>query len=128
MEVLNLINGSHCPAVSGKTLDLTDPSKGEVYGSIPRSAGEDVELAVAAAKAAFDNWKNTPAEKRGECLDKLADMVRENLDLLVKAESRDNGKPVGLAGHVDIPRRERTWILCFCYISTSNRSRIIWRV
>jgi aminomuconate-semialdehyde/2-hydroxymuconate-6-semialdehyde dehydrogenase len=107
MEVLNLINGSHGPAVSGKTLDLTDPSKGEVYGSIPRSAGEDVDLAVAAAKAAFDNWKNTPAEKRGECLDKLADKVRENLDLFVMAESRDNGKPMGLAGHVDIPRSEK---------------------
>ena len=64
MEVLNLINGSHGPAVSGKTLDLTDPSKGEVYGSIPRSTREDVDLAVAAAKAAFENWKNTPAEKK----------------------------------------------------------------
>ena len=52
-------------AVSGKTLDLTDPSKGEVYGFNPTFCGEDVDLAVAAAKAAFDNWKNTPAEKEG---------------------------------------------------------------
>ena len=76
---------------------------------------EDVDLAVAAAKTAFKNWKNTPAEKRGECLDRLADKVHENLDLLVKAESRDNGKPVGLAGHGYSEVREEPEILCFCY-------------
>ena len=60
MEVLNLINGGHDPAVGGEWLDLIDPSKGKSYGRIPRSGKEDVDKAVAAASDAFHKgeWKN----------------------------------------------------------------------
>ena len=107
MEVLNLINGSHLPAKSGDWLDLIDPSKGKSYGRIPRSSAEDVNLAVKAARNAFESWSTMSAEKRSECIEKLADKIQENSSMLAEAESRDNGKPVGLASTVDIPRAEK---------------------
>ncbi|MEC7654456.1 MAG: aldehyde dehydrogenase [Bacteroidota bacterium] len=107
MEVLNLINGSHSPAKGGDWLDLIDPSKGKPYGRIPRSGAEDVNLAVKAARNAFESWSTMNAEKRSECIEKLADKIQENSSMLAEAESRDNGKPVGLASTVDIPRAEK---------------------
>ena len=107
MEVLNLINGGHDPAVGGEWLDLIDPSKGKSYGRIPRSRKEDVDLAVAAASDIFHEWSSWSAERRSECIDRLADKIQENAGLLAEAETRDNGKPIGLASTVDIPRSEK---------------------
>ena len=107
MEVINLINGGHCPAVGGEWLDLIDPSKGKSYGRIPRSGAEDVEKAVSAANDAFENWSSWSADKRSACIDRLADKIQENAAMLSEAETRDNGKPIGLASTVDIPRAEK---------------------
>jgi aminomuconate-semialdehyde/2-hydroxymuconate-6-semialdehyde dehydrogenase len=60
MEVLNLIQGELISAKGGEWLDLTDPSKGKVYGRLPRSGPEDVNLAVESADKAFKSWSNTP--------------------------------------------------------------------
>ena len=107
MKVLNLINGSAVPASSGKWLDITNPSNGEVYGQLPRSESADVEQAVNAASSAFKNWSLTPAIERAACLNRLADLIKDNADMLAEAESRDNGKPISLAAAVDIPRAEK---------------------
>ena len=107
MKVLNLINGSAVPASSGKWLDITNPSNGEVYGQLPRSESDDVEQAVNAANSAFKNWSLTPAIERAACLNRLADLIKANADMLAEAESRDNGKPISLAAAVDIPRAEK---------------------
>ncbi len=107
MEVLNLINGSHKPAVGGEWLDLINPSKGKSYGRIPRSGKDDVDQAVKSASNAFGEWKSWGVEKRSECIDRLADKIQENAGLLAEAETRDNGKPIGLASTVDIPRAEK---------------------
>jgi aminomuconate-semialdehyde/2-hydroxymuconate-6-semialdehyde dehydrogenase len=107
MKVLNLINGSAVPASSGKWLDITNPSNGEVYGQLPRSESADVEEAVNAASSAFKNWSLTPAIERAACLNRLADLIKDNADMLAEAESRDNGKPISLAAAVDIPRAEK---------------------
>ncbi|MFK7757041.1 MAG: aldehyde dehydrogenase [Flavobacteriales bacterium] len=106
-HILNFINGQFQPAQSGKTIENIKPSTGEVYGTIPESSTEDVELAVKSAKAAFSGWKNTPKEKRSEILAKLADLIHKNQAKLALAEAIDNGKPVSLASHVDIPRAEK---------------------
>ncbi len=90
-----------------RTLDNVTPGTGEVYGAIPRSGPEEVDRAVAAAKRAFPAWSSTPAAERAACLERLADAVRDNAPLLAEAEARDNGKPVSLAAHVDIPRAEK---------------------
>lgn len=105
MEVRNFVNGVLETTV--RTLDNVTPGTGEVYGTIPRSGPEEVNRAVAAAKRAFPAWSSTPAAERAACLERLADAVRDNAPLLAEAEARDNGKPVSLAAHVDIPRAEK---------------------
>mgnify|MGYP003308705087 FL=1 len=84
MEVLNLINGRHLPAKRGDWLDLIDPSKGKSYGRIPRSSAEDVNLAVKAARNAFESWSTMSAEKKSECIEKLADKIQENASNFIK--------------------------------------------
>ena len=105
MEVRNFVDGVLETTV--RTLDNVTPGTGEVYGAIPRSGPEEVDRAVAAAKRAFPAWSSTPAAERAACLERLADAVRDNAPLLAEAEARDNGKPVSLAAHVDIPRAEK---------------------
>lgn len=106
MEVLNLIQGKLISAKSGEWLDLTNPSTGKVYGRLPRSGSEDVNLAVESANKAFKSWSDTPSNDRAACLNRLADLVAKNAELLSCAESTDNGKPISLATSVDIPRAE----------------------
>ncbi len=105
MEVRNFVDGVLETTV--RTLDNVTPGTGEVYGTIPRSGPEEVDRAVAAAKRAFPAWSSTPAADRAVCLKRLADAVRDNAPQLAEAEARDNGKPVSLAAHVDIPRAEK---------------------
>lgn len=104
MIIQNYINGEFVNPISDSWIDNYNPSVGEVYGQIPNSDIQDVELAYQAAKEAFPDWSNTTLEERHKILTKIADLILENLDELAKAESIDNGKPVSLAITVDIPR------------------------
>lgn len=104
MKILNFINGEYVNPKSDAWIDNYNPSTGEVYSQIANSNSEDVENAYRAAKAAFPEWSSTPIEKRSEILLKIADLIDENMDKLVEAESKDNGKPLSLARAVDIPR------------------------
>lgn len=104
MNVLNYINGEFKAAKSGQVLDLYNPANGEVYGHAPDSDINDVNEAVAAAKAAFPAWSKTPVEKRYQLMERIASLIEEDLDALAAAESKDNGKPLWLAKKVDIPR------------------------
>lgn len=104
MKILNFINGKYCSPISDKWIDNYNPSTGEVYSQIANSNAEDVEKAFQAAKSAFPTWSGTPIEKRSEILLKIADLIDEQLEELVLAESKDNGKPLSLARTVDIPR------------------------
>jgi len=106
-DVLNLINGVLQPALGGEWLDNVEPATGAVYGRIARSDADDVEAAVAAARAAFPAWRAWSPTDRRAVLHRLADKVVENAALLAEAEARDNGKPVSLAATVDIPRAEQ---------------------
>ena len=103
-KVLNYINGELVSPINGKYLDNFNPSNGEVYSLIPDSGKEDIDIAVASAKEAFKTWSKTPKQKRSDILMKLADTIEKYSDELIKAESKDNGKPESLAAHVDIPR------------------------
>lgn len=105
-DILNLIGGTFAPAHSGEWLDNIEPATGQVYGRIPRSGAEDVEAAVSAARAAFPAWRAWSPTDRRAVLMKLADKVAENAAMLAEAEARDNGKPISVAGAVDIPRAE----------------------
>ncbi|MBZ0206258.1 MAG: aldehyde dehydrogenase [Flavobacteriales bacterium] len=103
-QVLNYINGELRPAVGGGWLDGYAPARGAVYAHIADSAAEDVELAVQAATEALPGWIALGRQGRHDAMMRLADLVERDLELFAQAESRDNGKPVGLARDVDIPR------------------------
>jgi len=105
MQVQNFIDGAF--SGTSKVLDNVAPGTGEVYGTIPRSGAPEVNRAMAAAKRAFPGWSSTPVADRAACLDKLADAVQRHAGMLADAEAKDNGKPVSLASHVDIPRAEK---------------------
>ncbi|MDP7435612.1 MAG: aldehyde dehydrogenase [Flavobacteriales bacterium] len=105
MQVLNFVDGAfqNTPQV----LENVTPGTGQVFGTIPRSGAAEVDQAMAAAKRAFPSWSKTPVAERAACLERLADAVRDHADMLAKEEARDNGKPLSLAAHVDIPRAEK---------------------
>ncbi|MCH2229601.1 MAG: aldehyde dehydrogenase [Crocinitomicaceae bacterium] len=105
MEKLqNFINGEYCDPIQGQYIDNYEPATGKVYSFIPNSGTEDVQKAVDAAEKAFPIWSKMSIEERSKILVKLSEGIEARMDEFVQAESRDNGKPVSLAGHVDIPR------------------------
>ena len=105
MEKLqNFIDGVYCAPLKGNYIDNYEPASGKVYSLIPNSDADDVELAVKAAEKAFPIWSKMGIEERSAILVKLSEGIEARMDEFVQAESRDNGKPVSLAAHVDIPR------------------------
>jgi aminomuconate-semialdehyde/2-hydroxymuconate-6-semialdehyde dehydrogenase len=100
----HLIGGQARPAANGASLDVYDPSSGEVYASCPDGDRDDVEAAVGAAAAAFPAWSALPAFERAAWMNRLADGVEARLDEFARAESRDAGKPLRLARDLEIPR------------------------
>jgi aminomuconate-semialdehyde/2-hydroxymuconate-6-semialdehyde dehydrogenase len=103
-QIANYIAGVLQPPLSGKYMDNVNPATGEVYSRTPDSDKSDVDEAVGAAKAAFPIWRTTPAEERFKVLNKIAQLIDDNLDALALAETNDNGKPLWLSKRVDIPR------------------------
>ena len=104
MQIKNYINGVLHSPLSGSYLDNFNPADGNVYSQIPDSDESDVELAIVAAKTAFPSWAALSSEERAKYLRKISDLILEKLDDLAIAESVDNGKPLGLAKRMDIPR------------------------
>ncbi len=91
-----LIGGEWVPAHSGRLMESIDPSTEEVWALIAEADEQDVDAAVAAARAAFDGpWRHsTTPTQRGALLYRLAELLRRDADRLAAIESRDNGKPV----------------------------------
>ena len=104
MKLANYIDGKRVAPVGGQYLDNYQPATGKVYSQVPDSDERDIQAAVAAAKKAFPAWSKTPAEKRSQMLNSIADILEKRLEEFAQAESRDQGKPVSLARKVDIPR------------------------
>jgi aminomuconate-semialdehyde/2-hydroxymuconate-6-semialdehyde dehydrogenase len=102
--IKNYINGEFVNPINNNWLDNYNPSNGEIYGQIPNSTVEDVDLAFSAAQSAFRQWSNTTLGTRSKILSKIAELIKEKLDFLAEAESKDNGKPISLATAIDIPR------------------------
>src|SRR6202051_298466 len=90
------INGEWVDSKSTKTFPVYDPSTEEVIAQVPDANAEDVNRAVAAAKAAFEEgpWSSTTAQERGRVLFRLAEKIRANLPPLQKLEARNPGKPI----------------------------------
>lgn len=89
------INGKACDAINGEVLPVENPATGEIIDTVPDAGKADVDLAVAAAKEAFDDgrWsKKTPAE-RAAVLFKMADLIEARSEEIARIESEDTGKP-----------------------------------
>jgi aldehyde dehydrogenase len=99
----NFIGGDWLAPVEGRYSANVTPATGEPFTEVPRSAPEDVELALDAAHAAKDAWGEASTTERSRVLNKVADVIEENLELLAVAESWENGKPVRETLAADIP-------------------------
>ncbi|PJE28317.1 Acetaldehyde dehydrogenase 2 [Pseudooceanicola marinus] len=99
----NFIGGRFTAPVSGTYFDNVTPITGEVVCQVARSGAADVDLALDAAHLAKDAWGRTSATERANTLLKIADRLEENLDLLARAETWDNGKPIRETTLADIP-------------------------
>ncbi len=100
----NYIGGDLIAPLSGKFIDNVNPATGEIVGQIPDSDHKDIDAAVHAAQKAFPVWSVTPVEDRFKILNRIAELIDENLVALALAETNDNGKPLWLSKQVDIPR------------------------
>ena len=101
---MNYVDGVYCPPINEQYFDNINPATGEVYCLIPDSDENDLALAVKAAEKAFPIWSNMPAEERSKILVRFSEGIEKRMEQFVAAESKDNGKPITLARHVDIPR------------------------
>jgi betaine-aldehyde dehydrogenase len=99
----NVVAGEHVDTADGRSMDLVDPSTGEVFGTAPLSGPEDVDRAYSAAATAFETWRDTTPSERQRALLRFADLVEEHADELVELESRNTGKPLALTTSEEIP-------------------------
>ena len=90
------INGEWVKSNSAKTFPVYDPSTEEVIAQVPDASADDVNRAVAAAKAAFEDgpWASSTAQERGRILFRLSEKIRANLPALAELECRNTGKPI----------------------------------
>ena len=100
-----LIGDEWRDAVSGKTFETVNPATEEVIAEVAEGDAADVDLAVKAARKAFETgpWATMDARDRGRLMNRLADLIEENFDELAALETLDNGKPISDARAADLP-------------------------
>ena len=100
-----LIDGQWRESVSGKTFETVNPATEEVIAQVCEGDAADIDLAVKAARKAFDSgpWRKMDARDRGRLINKLADLVEKNLGELAELETLDNGKPISESRNADLP-------------------------
>ena len=93
------INGKYVPSVTGKTYDTINPATLEKIATVAEGQPQDIDLAVNAARAAFDSgpWRRLSASQRGRLMYKLADLIEKNSSELALLESMDNGQPLSFS-------------------------------
>ena len=98
-KIKNFINGKWIDALDGRTLTSINPADtSDIVGIIPRSGQNDIDMAVAAARKAYEKWRLTPAPRRGEIILKAAEMICKKKQELGELVTREMGKvlPEGL--------------------------------
>ncbi|WP_297254660.1 aldehyde dehydrogenase family protein [Bosea sp. (in: a-proteobacteria)] len=99
-----LIDGRWVQAQSGKTFATHDPATGDVIANVPEGDKADIDLAVKAARRAFETgpWARMTPSARGRLLHKIGDLILEHADELAELEAIDNGKPKVVAKAADV--------------------------
>lgn len=106
-----LIGGEFRDAVSGKTFPSINPATEEVIAQVAEADAPDIDAAVLAARAAYDNknWSGMAARDRSKLLWKLGDLILQHADELAITETMDNGKPLFESRNVDVPMAAETF-------------------
>jgi aldehyde dehydrogenase len=99
----NFINGKWQAPAKGRTFVDPSPIDGVKLCDVARSDAADVERALGAAHAARDAWGRTAPAERARILNKIADRIEANLELLGYAETVANGKPIRETRNADVP-------------------------
>ncbi|HMT15102.1 MAG TPA: aldehyde dehydrogenase family protein, partial [Aestuariivirga sp.] len=99
----NWIGGKRVPPKSGKYFDNISPVNGKKLCEIARSDASDIEMALDAAHKAKEAWGKTSAAERANILNAIAQRMEDNLALLARAETLDNGKPIRETTAADLP-------------------------
>ncbi len=99
----NFIGGKWVAPVKGATFTNVTPITGQPLCEVARSSAEDIELALDAAHQARDAWGRTSVAERALMLNRIADKLEENLNVLAMAETLDNGKPIRETMAADLP-------------------------
>ncbi|NJC84013.1 aldehyde dehydrogenase [Planosporangium mesophilum] len=98
------IGGARQDALSGRRREVIDPSTGKQIGTVADGDAQDIDVAVRAARTAFDDgpWRRTPPRERARVLMRAAELLRQRTDELIALESVDAGKPVSLCRIIDV--------------------------
>ena len=99
----NFIGGKWVPPSGGEYNENLSPVTGKPFCEVPRSTPDDIELALDAAHAARDAWGETSLTERAAVLNKIADAIERNHEMLAVAETWENGKPIRETLAADIP-------------------------
>ncbi len=109
-----LINGEWRDATGGRTMPVINPATEAVIAEVASATPEDVDAAVAAARAAFNGpWGKMSARERGRLIWKLGERIMERVDEIARLETLHNGKPITESRHVEIPAAAE----CFQYFA-----------
>ena len=100
-----LIDGKWLDAASGQHFDVSNPANEQQIAKVAQGSKEDVDLAVKAARHAFDNgaWAKLKATDRSKLIWKIGDLIEQHNDELAYLETLDNGKPFSVAQVADVP-------------------------
>lgn len=99
----NYIGGKWVPPVGEEYFEDTSPVDGSVTALIPKSGAKDIDAAVTAAEKASDAWGKTSVAERSKILNKIADRIEDNLQMIVPIETWDNGKGIRESLLADLP-------------------------
>ena len=99
----HFIGGEYVAPSSGQYFENPSPVTGKVFTEVARGNAKDIDRAVEAAWRAFDTWKKTTITERAIILNKIADRMEQNLEMLAVAETWDNGKPIRESLAADVP-------------------------
>ncbi|BBG04065.1 MULTISPECIES: aldehyde dehydrogenase family protein [Pseudonocardia] len=97
----HFIGGTGTPG-GAERIDVTDPATGAVVGSVPAGTAQDVDRAVAAARAAFPGWASTPVPERAAVVQRISDGIRERAGEIAASITAEMGSPITFSQKVQV--------------------------
>jgi aminomuconate-semialdehyde/2-hydroxymuconate-6-semialdehyde dehydrogenase len=106
VTILHVINGERIGSQDGATFASVNPASRAPWATVARGSAQDVDLAVQAARVAFDDgpWPRLPSTERAVLLHRVADLIDAHADELARLDTLDMGKPLTQARTQDVPR------------------------